>query len=95
MRPRDLAEYVNGEMYFTVKWFARVTMRSEQNVRYLMARGNRIRRLKVVRIFDKPMIPYSEMLEFPFTTPGRGSKVIYHYDEDGRPIVEGEEVHSG
>lgn len=90
MKPKDLTLLINSEFYFTVKHFAWVTKRSEQNIRFLMARGNRIRKLKVVRFGDKPYIPYDEMLEFPFTLPGRNSKQIYHYTEDGCPQTQEE-----
>lgn len=90
MRPKDLTQLINGNLYFTVKHFAWVTKRSEVNVRFLMARGNRIRKLKVMRLDGKPYIPYEELLEFPFTLPGRNSKQIYHYTEDGYPQTEEE-----
>lgn len=79
-----LADLINEELYFTVKHFALATNRSEQNVRFLMCYGNRIRKLKVTRIADKPMIPYSELMEFPFTVAGRNSDTIFHYTEDGQ-----------
>lgn len=83
MKPRDMTEAINGELYFTVNNFALATNRSAQNVRFLMSYGNRIRKLKVVRIADRPMIPYSELTEFPFTVAGRNSAEVYHYTEDG------------
>lgn len=86
--PVGMTEVLDGERYFTVKAFAAATNRSEQSVRFLMSYGNRVRKLKVVRKFDKPLIPFSELTEFPFTVPGRGAKEVYHYGVDGR-IVEG------
>lgn len=83
MKPKDMSDEINGELYFTVKHFALATNRSEQNVRFLMSYGNRIRKLKVVRIAEKPMIPYSELTEFPFTVAGRNSMGVYHYTEEG------------
>lgn len=83
MKPQDMTEVLDGERYFTVKTFAIATNRSEANVRFLMSYGNRLRKLKVVYKFSKPLIPYTELMEFPFTLPGRNSEVVYHYDEDG------------
>ena len=95
MRPKDLTQKIDGNLYFTVKHFAWVTKRSETNVRFLMSYGNRIRKLRVVRFGDKPYIPYEEMLEFPFTLPGRNSKQIYHYSEDGCPQTQEERDERG
>lgn len=92
MKPKNFTQLINGNLYFTVKHFAWVTKRSEVNVRFLMSRGNRIRKLRIVRFGEKPYIPYEEMLEFPFTLPGRNSKQIYHYTEDGHPQTSREEV---
>lgn len=86
MKPIDLTFEHNGERYFSVKHFSWATRRSEVNTRHLMYRGNRVRRLKIVYINGKPMIPYTEMLEFPFTMPGRNSREVYHYDESGKQV---------
>lgn len=88
MKPMDMAEELNGERYFNVKGFAVATKRSEQSVRFLMSYGNRIRKLKVVYIMGKPLIPYSELTEYPFTMPGRNSAEVYHYTEDGEIVAE-------
>lgn len=88
MKPMDMAEELNGERYFNVKGFAIATKRSEQSVRFLMSYGNRIRKLKVVYIMGKPLIPYSELTEYPFTMPGRNSVEVYHYTEDGEIVAE-------
>lgn len=87
MRPRDWAEEVNGVLYLTPTNFARATGRSVGNVRYLMSYGNRVRKLKVeYPLVGCPMIPYAELTEFPFTTPGRGRTSVYRYNEEGRPV---------
>lgn len=83
MRPCDLVDIINEEKYFTVKNFALATSRSEQNVRFLMSYGNRIRKINIVYFAGKPMIPFSELTEYPFTMPGRNSATIYHYNIQG------------
>ncbi len=88
MNPKDMTEVLNGERYFTVKGFATATNRSEPSVRFLMAYGNRIRKLKVEYMASKPLIPYSELLEYPFTLPGRNSHEVYHYNEEGKIVAE-------
>jgi hypothetical protein len=84
MKPIDLTEAINGIQYFSVKNFALATGKSEQSIRFLITNGNRLRSLKADRIADKPMIPYSELLEFPFTLAGRNSEEVYYYDENGQ-----------
>jgi hypothetical protein len=83
MQPTDLVDTMDNERYFTVKNFALATNRSEQNVRFLMSYGNRIRKIKVVYFAGKPMIPFSELTEYPFTMPGRNSATVYHYNVQG------------
>ena len=87
MKPMDMTEVINDKRFFTVKNFAIATNRSEQNVRFLMSYGNRLRKLRVEYIMDKPLIPYSELTEFPFTLPGRNSDEVYHYNEEGNIVA--------
>lgn len=75
---------IDGRQYLTVLDFARVTNRSTVNVRKLISVGNRIRKLRCVRIVGRPMIPLEEVTEYPFTVAGT-SKVIIHYDMHGVP----------
>jgi hypothetical protein len=84
----NLAETHNGKLYFDIKTFAAVTNRSRGSVCNLIAKGNRIRKLACEYFMDKPMIPASELIEFPFTVCGRNSEKTYHYDEFGRVATE-------
>jgi hypothetical protein len=88
--PKDYALEINGAKYFTVERFARVTNRTQQNVRHLMAQGNRVRRLRSFYLAGKPFVPYEELTEFPFTSAGRPER-IYHYDATGH-VVESPKV---
>lgn len=83
MKPIDMTIEINSTRYFEVKNFAWATKRSQQNVRFLMAYGNRIRKLKVDYIAGKPLIPWTELTEYPFTVPGRNNDTVYHYTEEG------------
>jgi hypothetical protein len=83
MMPIDLSIEINKQRLFTVRTFALATKRSEQNVRFLLSYGNRIRKLQVIYIAGKPMIPATELTEYPFTLPGRYSNKVYHYDQYG------------
>lgn len=68
---------INDQLYYTVKDFAKLTNRTEQSVRLLISKGNRVRKLKVDYIAGKPLIPCEELTGFPFTTSGRGSEIYY------------------
>jgi len=81
-----LVEVINGERFLTVKHFAWLTKRSEQSVRFLMIKGNRVRKLKSVHIIGRALIPVAELTGFPFTLPGRKGKSIYHYTEEGKQV---------
>lgn len=85
--PRERAYDVGGELFLTVKDFALITNKSEQTVRGYIKYGNRVRRLMVRRILGKPMIPFAELMNFPFTVSGRYSETdIYHYNEEGKVV---------
>jgi hypothetical protein len=76
---------IEGSLYYTVKQFASITNRSEQSVRLLILKGNKIRKLLCVKFADKPFIPIDELTDFPFTVSGRNQSP-YHYDKQGEVI---------
>jgi len=80
---------IDGDSFYTVKQFALLTNRTEQSVRYLIIKGNRIRKLLVRKIADKPFVFADELTDFPFTVAGK-SIDIYHYTKDGK--IEEEEI---
>jgi hypothetical protein len=73
---------INGDKYYSVKQFAHMTHRTEQSVRLLMLKGNKIRKLECHHFAGKPFIPVEELTDFPFTVAGRNQEP-YHYDEEG------------
>ena len=73
---------IDGEDYFTIKEFARLTHRTEQSVRLLISHGNRIRKLEARHVSKTVLIPLSELTEYIFTSSGK-SRLVYQYDEDG------------
>ena len=81
---------INGEFYFTVKQFALLTNRTEQSVRFLITKGNRVRKLLINRIANKPFVFANELTDFPFTVAGK-SEDVYHYNEKGE-IEEEEKI---
>lgn len=78
---------VDGEKYYDPVTFGKLTNHSEQSIRTLYITGNFIRKLKVVYKVDRPLIPVSELTEFPFTYIGRpkkdGKKETYHFTAHG------------
>ena len=84
VRPKERAQMVDGELMLTIKDFAIIVNKSEQTIRGYMRFGNRIRKMKMRRIVGKPMIPFSELMEFPFTISGHFTEAdVYHYSEEG------------
>jgi hypothetical protein len=78
---------IDGKEYFTIGQFASIINRSHQCVYALVSKGNSLRRLKVVRFLGKPLIPVSELTEFPFTGAGRRPLGdIYHYTLSGEQV---------
>jgi len=78
---------VNGKVYFDVKTFAALTNRTTQAVYRLISKGNSVRKLKADHVLGKPMIPVSELAEFPFCSSGPWAKKnVYHFDVSGIKI---------
>jgi len=76
---------VDGRKYYTVWQFARITKKSDSAIYFLIYHGNKMRKLKCERLLGRPLIPIEELVEFPFTLPGR-SEEVYYYDKDGGQI---------
>lgn len=68
---------VNGEGVILVKDFAYLTRRTAMSIYKLASDGNRIRRLRTIKICGYAFIPVMELLEFPFTTNAKG--VVFTY----------------
>ena len=73
----------NGELYYSVKKFAKLTNRSEQTIRLLINHGNIIRKLKAVKPNREWLVPISEYGEFPFVEPGYAGRNYHQYNIDG------------
>ena len=73
---------INDKEYYNVKQFAALTNRTQQSVRFLISKGNKIRKLKYIKIVGAILIPINELTNYPFTTCGRNFEV-YHYNKDG------------
>lgn len=76
-------QVVNGVEYYDVKTFAALTNRTSQAIYRLISKGNSLRKLKVDRILGKPMIPASELVEFPFCLSGPSARETeYHFTKE-------------
>jgi hypothetical protein len=64
---------IEGQDYFTVDQFSKLTNKSQQTIRVLILKGNRIRKLSSITIGGKPFIISTELFNFPFVTTGRPS----------------------
>ncbi len=80
---------IGKDSYYTVSQFAAIISKSEQTVYNLLKNGNSIRKMKSVKLAGRPLIPCSELMEFPFTFAGcRAKDHIYHYNKKGKVVVE-------
>ena len=66
---------INGEDYWLVNQFAKLTQRTEGSIRVLINKGNRIRKLKCIKFGGKPFIESEELFDFPFVICGQPSKI--------------------
>lgn len=62
---------VEGEDCWTVKQFSALTEKEPGTIRMLVSKGNRIRKLKTIRVAGKPFILANELFDFPFVINGR------------------------
>ena len=65
---------INGKDYWTLKQFSYLTHRGEASITQLVKYGNRIRKLKVLKVDNKTYIEADELFEFPFIVIGRPSQ---------------------
>lgn len=65
---------INGVDYFTLKQFSYLTNRGDASIKQLIRFGNRIRKLRVLKIDNKTYIEAKELFEFPFIIIGRPSQ---------------------
>jgi len=76
---------INQTPCYTVKKFAKLTKRTENTIRYLVNRGNSIRKLKAIRIDSRLFILSTELIQYPFLDMGNGAKP-YHFTETGKKV---------
>lgn len=57
---------IEDQVYVTVPEFARITNRYPNQIYDLVNKGNRFRKLKSIRVENKPYVALSEADEFPF-----------------------------
>lgn len=81
---KDSIIMIDNIKYVDVITFAGAISKTTHAVYHYIKDGNSIRKLKCKRIGGKPLIPASELTEYPFTIGGpTGVRKIYHYRSDG------------
>ena len=84
---------INGVDYITVREMSTIVNKSDQTIYNLITHGNSIRTMKCLKLGQSVLIPYTEVVEFPFTWPGNNaSDNVYHYTYDGKIINEKDNV---
>ena len=75
---KDLVEKkkinINNEDVLTVKDFAKAIYKSPEAVYRMIYTGNRVRRIKTVKLGNYVYIPVEEIEQFPWTPVGRPGK---------------------
>jgi len=62
----------------TVAQFATLAHRSVTTIRRMIYQGNQYRKLQTIHVMSKTLVPFSEFLNYPFTTQGRDQKGAFH-----------------
>jgi len=78
---------VDGVEYYKVSTFAKLTKRSEQSVRLLVNSGNRLRKLKHIKIARSLLIPATELTDYPFCLVGISRRIV-RFDAKGVEYIE-------
>lgn len=72
---------IDGVKVYTVRQFATIVERTDQTILNLISKGNKIRKLKAIKLGNKPYVLASELTEFPFTLSGKGDEIYYYNDK--------------
>lgn len=65
---------IEGKEYWTIAQFARMTKRTNASIRHLISQGNRVRKLKALKVIDRLFIEDKEIFDYPFCIRGRKTK---------------------
>lgn len=85
----DLTIYtINNIDYYDSMAFCRLIKKSKVAINKLIRDGNKIRKMKCLRIGTKSFIPVSELTEYPFTTGGHNNTIYYHNKKGERISAE-------
>lgn len=78
---------IDNVKYYSASTFAKLTKRSEQAVRKLALHGNRLGKLKYIKMSRSVFILASELTEYRFCLAGTSGATI-RFDEDGKERTE-------
>lgn len=78
-----LRYFKNGIEYVDIHEYAHMTHRTVAAVRASIEQGNRVRKMRAIRVGSRYYIPLDEYYIFPYINKGKGADRVYHFDKDG------------
>jgi hypothetical protein len=70
---------IDGKKYYDISTFCALTNKTFSNIKSLITKGNKVRKLKSIRHLNKTFIDINELREYPYATSGHGTwhKIYY------------------
>jgi hypothetical protein len=69
----------DGVEYIDINEFATLTERTVQGVRDAITSGNRVRKLKAIKVRRRYYVKKSEYHIYPYINSGKGTDKVYHF----------------
>lgn len=79
----NLRYFKEGREYIDIHVYAAITQRSVAAVRASIEQGNRVRKMRAIRVGSRYYILKDEFYVFPYINKGKGIDRVYHFEEDG------------
>ena len=73
--------------YIDIHEYANMTHRSVAAVRASIEQGNRVRKMRAIRVGSRYYVLSDEYHVFPYINKGKGIDRVYHFGKDGELIL--------
>lgn len=78
-----LRYFKDGREYIDIHTYAAMTQRSVAAVRASIEQGNRVRKMRAIKVRSSYFVLKDEYHVFPYINKGKGIDRVYHFGSDG------------
>lgn len=83
MKESNLRYFKDGVEYIDIHEYAHMTHRTVAAVRASIEQGNRVRKMRAIRVGSHYYVLKDEYYVFPYINKGKGIDRVYHFGSDG------------